>query len=172
VYLFLRGPFDGRTPNEVCDSLRPANQRPRIEPRKHWHYRSPCAKPRTLVTGKPGDLFTPVINYHPRLSHLPVVSLQCAILAGMTSLIRFSTLTVQLHASDARIPETRSSHVASPTITLSKDRPATADYTGGPTAVVADRHPVVGLAESLVFRTTGEQWSTGNNRVLAISGDD
>jgi len=70
--------LDGRTPNEVYDNLRPASQRPRIEPRERWQRRSPCAKPLTLVAGKPGDQFTLQVNYHAARSHLPVVSLQRA----------------------------------------------------------------------------------------------
>jgi len=70
--------LDGQTPNEVYDSLRPANQRPRIEPRERWQRRSPCAKPLTLVAGKPGDQFTLKVNYHAGRSHLPLVSLQRA----------------------------------------------------------------------------------------------
>jgi len=43
-----------KTPNEVYDRKRPANQQPRIEPRKHWPRGSPCAKPQTLVAGQDG----------------------------------------------------------------------------------------------------------------------
>ena len=67
--------LNGQTPNEVYSSVRP---RPRIEPRQRWHRRSPCAKPRTLVAGKPGDRFTLMINHHAGRSYLPVVSLQRA----------------------------------------------------------------------------------------------
>ena len=70
--------LDGRTPNELYNGLRPANRRPRIEPRERWHRRSPCAKPRTLVAGKPGARFALVISPHARRSHLPIVSLQRA----------------------------------------------------------------------------------------------
>ena len=70
--------LNGQTPNEIYNGLRPANQRPRIEPRERWQRRSPCAKPRTLVAGKPGDQFTLIVNYHAGRSHLPVVSLQRA----------------------------------------------------------------------------------------------
>ncbi len=70
--------LDGQTPNEVYDGLRPANRRPRIEPRERWQRRSSCAKPRTLVAGKPGDRFTLMVNYHAGRSHLPIVSLQRA----------------------------------------------------------------------------------------------
>ncbi|MDH3672994.1 MAG: DDE-type integrase/transposase/recombinase, partial [Gammaproteobacteria bacterium] len=65
--------LDGQTPNEVYNGLLAANRRPRIEPRERWHRRSPCAKPRSLVAGKPGDQFTLNIDYHAGRSHLPIV---------------------------------------------------------------------------------------------------
>ncbi len=70
--------LDGQTPHEIFNGLHPANQRPRIEPRKRWQRRSPCAKPRTLVAGNAGDRFTLIVNYHAGRSHLPIVSLQRA----------------------------------------------------------------------------------------------
>jgi hypothetical protein len=43
------------TPDEAYDRQRwPANRQPRFEPRPGWPRRSPCAKPVTLVKGKPG----------------------------------------------------------------------------------------------------------------------
>ncbi len=68
----------GRTPNEVYFRLRPANRRPRIEPRPRWPRSSPCAKPRTLVAGQPGDRFTLVVDFHKGKRHLPIVSLRRA----------------------------------------------------------------------------------------------
>jgi putative transposase len=68
----------GRTPNEVYFRLRPANRRPRIEPRKRWPRRSPCAGPRTLVAGQPGDRFTLGVDFLGRCRHLPVVLLKRA----------------------------------------------------------------------------------------------
>jgi len=41
----------GRTPNEVYFGCRPANRKPRIEPRPRWPRPSPCAKLQTLVAG-------------------------------------------------------------------------------------------------------------------------
>jgi len=46
--------LDGKTPNEVYDNAYPANRKPRWEPRPRWPRGSPCAKPQTLVKGKPG----------------------------------------------------------------------------------------------------------------------
>ena len=44
----------GRTPEEIYHRLRPMNRRPRFEPRAAWPRRSGCAKPVTLVKGRPG----------------------------------------------------------------------------------------------------------------------
>ncbi len=65
----------GCTPNEIYFGRKPANRRPRVEPRKSWPRRSKCAKPQTLVAGSPGDVVTIEVAFeHDRL-HLPVVSL-------------------------------------------------------------------------------------------------
>jgi len=68
----------GWTPNEVYFRLRPANRRPHIEPRERWPRSSPCAKPRTLVAGQPGDRFTLQVNFHDGKEHLPIVSVKRA----------------------------------------------------------------------------------------------
>ncbi len=68
----------GKTPNEVYFRLRQANGRPRIEPRKRWPRRSPCAGPRTLVAGQPGDRFKLQVDFHDGKRHLPIVSLKRA----------------------------------------------------------------------------------------------
>ena len=65
----------GRTPNEVYFSQRPANRRPRIEPRSRWRRGSPCARPRTLVAGQPGDRFQMRVEFHAGRPHLPTVTL-------------------------------------------------------------------------------------------------
>ena len=66
----------GKTPNEVYHHRYPDNRRPRIEPREHWPRGSPCAKPQTLVAGKPGQRFEMIISFHEKRRHLPVVKLQ------------------------------------------------------------------------------------------------
>lgn len=66
----------GRTPHEVYHGLRPANRRPRLEPRERWPRGSPCARPQTLVAGQPGDGFRLVVQFHQGQRHLPIVSLQ------------------------------------------------------------------------------------------------
>ncbi len=68
----------GKTPNEVYFRLRPANQRPRIEPRKRWPRPSPCARPSTLIAGQPGDRFEIEVGFHDGRRHLPIVSLRRA----------------------------------------------------------------------------------------------
>ncbi|UCE60064.1 MAG: DDE-type integrase/transposase/recombinase [Phycisphaerales bacterium] len=68
----------GKTPNEVYSHLRPANRRPRIEPRKRWPRRASCAEPHTLVAGQPGDGFTLEVKFHNGRRHLPIVSLKRA----------------------------------------------------------------------------------------------
>ncbi len=70
--------LDGATPNEVYFNLKPANQYPRIEPRKHWPRSSPCARPRTLIAGQPGDRFIISVDFHDSRRHLPIVSLKHA----------------------------------------------------------------------------------------------
>ena len=70
--------LDGRTPNEVYFRQRPANRCPRVEPRKGWPRGSPCARPCTLVAGKPGDRFDLEVDYFGGCRHLPIVSLKRA----------------------------------------------------------------------------------------------
>lgn len=69
----------GKTPNEVYFARRPANHQPRIEPRSNWPRGSPCAKPQTLVAGKPGHRFTLQVNFHEGRRHLPIVTLKRAV---------------------------------------------------------------------------------------------
>jgi hypothetical protein len=66
--------LEGRTPNELYFRLRPANRRPRLEPRKRWSRRSPCAGPQTLIAGQPGDRFTLEVDFPGGRRHLPIVA--------------------------------------------------------------------------------------------------
>jgi transposase InsO family protein len=70
--------LDGCTPYEVYHSLPPANRQPRCEPRPRWPRKSRCAKPQTLVAGKPGDEFTLKIDFVNGRKHLPIVTLKRA----------------------------------------------------------------------------------------------
>ena len=64
----------GRTPNEVHSAQRPANRRPRVEPRKRWPRASHGAGPHSLVAGQPGDRFNVRVEFHAGRRHLPIVS--------------------------------------------------------------------------------------------------
>lgn len=68
----------GKTPNEAYRRVPPANRQPRIEPRRRWPRRSPCAQPGTLVAGRPGDRFHVRLDYHAGRRQLPVVTLKRA----------------------------------------------------------------------------------------------
>jgi len=70
--------LEGNTPDEVYHLQRPANRRPRLEPRGRWPRTSPCAQPRTLVAGHPGDRFTICVGFHAGRRHLPIISLERA----------------------------------------------------------------------------------------------
>jgi transposase InsO family protein len=68
----------GRTPDEVYHRLCPMNRQSRFEPRPNWSRRSPCAKPATLVKGKPGVRLACEITFRGKRRHLPVVTLKRA----------------------------------------------------------------------------------------------
>jgi putative transposase len=68
----------GKTPREVYERLRPANEKPRFEPRPHWPSRSPCASPQTSVKGKPGTKLSLQIGHLEGRKHLPVIRLRKA----------------------------------------------------------------------------------------------
>ncbi|MFH1921378.1 MAG: hypothetical protein ABIP48_16055 [Planctomycetota bacterium] len=68
----------GKTPDEVYHRLCPMNRQPRFKPRANWPRRSPCAKPVTLVKGKPGVRLACEITFQGKRRHLPVVTLKRA----------------------------------------------------------------------------------------------
>ncbi len=70
--------LEHKTPNEVYFKRRAAHQQPRLEPRQAWPRGSPCAKPQTLVAGKPGDTSTLQVDFHEGRRHLPIVALKRA----------------------------------------------------------------------------------------------
>jgi len=70
--------LEGKTPNEVHFHVRPANRRPRLEPRKHWPCRLRCAGPRTLIARQPGDRFTLEVHFYGGMRHVPIVAMKCA----------------------------------------------------------------------------------------------
>jgi transposase InsO family protein len=66
----------GRTPREVYDGLRPANTKPRIEPRADWPDNASCASPQTMIRCECGATVTVIISYLEGRRHLPVVELR------------------------------------------------------------------------------------------------
>ena len=56
----------------MYNGLRPANRRPRCEPRSRWPRQSRCAKPLTLFAGQPGARFDLAVNFVEGRGHLPV----------------------------------------------------------------------------------------------------
>jgi len=68
----------GRTPDEVYHRQRPANCLPRFEPRPGWPRRSACAKPVTLVKGKPGVRLKLEVACVASHRNLPIVTLKRA----------------------------------------------------------------------------------------------
>ncbi|MHC4819907.1 MAG: transposase [Planctomycetota bacterium] len=68
--------LEGRTPLEVYGGVRPANSRPRFEPRPEWPRRSPCASPQASVSGAPGAKLRLVVGYLEGRRHLPIIELR------------------------------------------------------------------------------------------------
>jgi putative transposase len=66
----------GCTPREVHDGVRPANSKPRFEPRRKWPTRSPCASPQAPVNGEPGVRLRLVVAYLEDRKHLPIIELR------------------------------------------------------------------------------------------------
>jgi len=68
----------GRTPNEVYAGGYPANRKPRYEPRERWPRSSVCAKPVTLVKGRPGARIEIDVDFASSRRHLPIVHVKRA----------------------------------------------------------------------------------------------
>jgi len=68
----------GATPNEIYHHRRLACRTPRLEPRRRWPRRSPCAAPRTLVRGQPGARLELEVRYKGDRRHLPIITLKRA----------------------------------------------------------------------------------------------
>jgi transposase InsO family protein len=66
----------GRTPMEVYRKKRPANRRPRHEPRPRWPADSPCALPRARTRSAAGARFVLKVRFHGGSRHLPIVKLR------------------------------------------------------------------------------------------------
>jgi putative transposase len=67
--------LDGATPDEVYFGRRPACRAPRFEPRAAWPRGSPCARPQTLVKGRPGVYLRLNVELVAKRRHLPLVTL-------------------------------------------------------------------------------------------------
>jgi hypothetical protein len=63
----------GATPNEIYRRVRPACERPRIEPRARYPTR-----PGEKLRGKKGTVVKLSITHHEGRSHLPVIRLRSA----------------------------------------------------------------------------------------------
>jgi putative transposase len=70
--------LQGCTPNEVYHRRFPENRRPRFEPRSNWHRGATCAKPSSLVKGRPGAKVDLQVEFHAERKHLPIVKLRRA----------------------------------------------------------------------------------------------
>jgi hypothetical protein len=70
--------LDGKTPNEVYFSREPANEQPRIEPRKNWARGSPCTEPQVGINGDPGDPVIFEIDCLEGRRHPPVICIRRA----------------------------------------------------------------------------------------------
>jgi len=68
--------LNGATPDERYFGQRPANRAPRFEPRGKWPRGSPCARPRTLIKGKPGVRLDLIVTFEAGQKRLPVVALR------------------------------------------------------------------------------------------------
>jgi len=65
--------LNGKTPNAVHFARSPANEQPRIEPRRKWPRGSPCAKPQVGIKGSPGDPIIVEMDCHEGRRHLPMI---------------------------------------------------------------------------------------------------
>jgi putative transposase len=70
--------LEARTPDEVYFDLPPACRAPRIEPRRRWPRRSPCAGPQARVRGRRGQRLNLTVSYLAGRKHLPIVELKKA----------------------------------------------------------------------------------------------
>jgi putative transposase len=68
----------GRTPDEVYFGRRPANERPRHEPRAGWPRHSVCATPSTGVRGRRGAVLRMEVGFLEGRRHMPIVRLRQA----------------------------------------------------------------------------------------------
>ncbi|MCP4375860.1 MAG: transposase family protein, partial [bacterium] len=70
--------LDGKTPDEIYHTLRPASECPRLEPRSRWRRTARCAFPQAPVAGQCGARIRLDVRYYRGRKHLPVVALRRA----------------------------------------------------------------------------------------------
>jgi len=70
--------LDGATPREVYEERRPANRRPRFEPRARYPGDGSCAAPRVGARVRPGAELRVVVSRFEGAEHLPVVDIKRA----------------------------------------------------------------------------------------------
>jgi hypothetical protein len=68
----------GRTPSEVYEGLRPANEKARWEPRSRWPKGAPCAAPKAKMKKKGSCRLALVVGFHEGNRRLPIVELKRA----------------------------------------------------------------------------------------------
>jgi hypothetical protein len=68
----------GETPNEVYFRCKPANKKPRFEPRAKWPRGSPCAAPQARIRGACGTSRELALKFESNRSHLPLIRLRRA----------------------------------------------------------------------------------------------
>jgi transposase InsO family protein len=68
----------GRTPNEVYNGKKPANTKPRFEPRSRWPRGSPCAEPQAGITRRRASRLTLSVKFVDGRRQLPVVQVKAA----------------------------------------------------------------------------------------------
>ncbi|MGE3805709.1 MAG: integrase core domain-containing protein [Gemmataceae bacterium] len=66
--------LNGATPDERYRGRMPRCRRPRFEPRAAWPRASPCARPQTLVKGRPGARLEVSVHFPSHRRHLPRVT--------------------------------------------------------------------------------------------------
>jgi transposase InsO family protein len=66
----------GRTPLEVYGKKRPANRRPRHEPRPRWPAGAPCALPQARLRSPRGSRLAMTVRFHGGSHGLPIVKLR------------------------------------------------------------------------------------------------
>ena len=70
--------LQGRTPNEVYFRRKPANEKPRYEPRAKYPRDAWCASPQTKVKGRRGVRLKLEVTHFEGRVHLPLINVRPA----------------------------------------------------------------------------------------------